>query len=248
MRVIILLLCLVSSNIFAQQAFTETFELGTKSLHLNFDDASIVKVTGWDQSTVEVRANVLINIGKNNDAYRLERSDKDGKIRVSGYIANKKDLPEMLMIKKDDQTYYFEGSSWDDPEVKKFLEEHGDGGFNWMSNGVAWEIDVEVRMPRNAQLEVNSVHGLIEIKDVQGAVRANSRHGGIDIAIAETSNGAFTLSTNWGEIYTNLDFKFDEKRISKNYNKTYVRSTLNRGGGPLIELESKHGNLYLRKQ
>jgi len=251
MKKILLPLCLlfVTTFLYSQSIIEKEIEVSSNQVvNLDFEYANLVNIRGWDQNTVKVKAKVLINMGKNDDAYVLESKSQDGEARVTGYIKDKSSLPQMIRIRKDGQTYYFDGESWDSPELQKFYDEHGRGGYEWMSHGVAWEIELEVMVPKNAKLQVTSKHALIDIEDMTGSVKAVSKHGGVDLEIQPSSTNHFNLLTQWGVIYTNLDFEYQKKSLTgKPSSWTSVESTLNGGNGELIDLESKHGNLYLRQ-
>ena len=235
--------------LYGQTVIQEEVEVSSNQIvHLDFEYANLVNIRGWDGSTVKVSAKVLINMGKNDDAYLLESTSADGKAGITGYIKDKSTLPQMISIHKDGQTYYFEGESWDSPELQKFYAENGREGYDWMSHGVAWEIELEVMVPNNVKLEVTSKHGLIDIENFAGNVKATSKHGGVDFAIHPSSTNHFNLLTQWGVIYTDLDFAYQKKSLSSSPSSwTSVESSLNGGKGALIDLESKHGNLYVRQ-
>jgi len=219
-----------------------------QAINLNFEFANLVNVRGWDQNKIKVSAKILINMGQNDDSYLLESKITNDEIRITGYIKDKDKLPQMITLRRDGQTYYFDGESWDSPELQKFYKEHGREGNEWMSHGVAWEIEIDIMVPRNAKLLVTSKYAMIDIEEFSGSVKAVSKHGGVDLAVPDNSTNSFNLLTQWGVIYTNLDFAYRKKSIGdKPSSWTSVESTLNGGKGARIDLESKHGNLYLRR-
>ena len=247
----LLLLCLfVFAELLQAQSVVEKEDdvKPGQAINLDFEYANLVNVRGWDQNKIKVSAKVLINMGKNDNSYLLESKSTNDEIRVTGFIKDKGELPQMITLRRDGQTYYFDGESWDSPELQKFYEEHGREGNEWMSHGVAWEIEIDIMVPRNAKLLVTSKHALIDIEDFSGSVKAVSKHGGIDLSIPDNSTNSFNLLTQWGVIYTNLDFAYKKKSIGDNSSSwTSVESSLNGGNGSLINLESKYGNLYLRR-
>ena len=220
-----------------------------KTIEFKFDDAKEVNIRGWDESSIQLSAQVLINMGANDDAFKLDVNAEPDGTSVVGYIKNKEGLPQMLVIRKNGQDYYFKGSSFDSPEVQKFLAENGKDGYDWMSNGVAREIVVTVFVPRDASVAVTSKHGILDIEEFQGSLRADSKHGGVDMEISESSTNKFLMATQWGAIYTDVNFSYDRKEIGQEHNRwTNVEASLNGGKGSVIDIQSKHGNLYLRKQ
>ena len=56
--------------------------------------------------------------------------------------------------------------------------------------------------------QVESVYGMVEIKDFTGPLTVDSTYGGVDAALTERATGEIIAETNYGEIYTNLEVKF----------------------------------------
>ncbi|MBV6645615.1 MAG: DUF4097 family beta strand repeat protein [Cyclobacteriaceae bacterium] len=77
-----------------------------------------------------------------------------------------------------------------------------------------------------------------------------STSGDIDVTVIENSKGTFKFSSVSGEIFTNLDFEFDEKNaqgLRKVAGGMSAKGTLN-GGGVDVTLRSVSGNIYIRKK
>ena len=45
---------------------------------------------------------------------------------------------------------------------------------------------------------------MIDIKNFNGSIQANSKHGGVDLAVNASRKMDFHLKSDWGEIYTDL--------------------------------------------
>lgn len=248
-RNIITLFLIVGVNLVSAQSRTEKQVniLQGQTASFQIDYANLINIRGWDKSYIEIRSDVLINMGKNDDAWNIKTEDTDKGKKITGYIREREKLPEMITIKKNGQTYYFDRDASRGSALQKFYDEHGRGGYEWMSHGVAWEIEIEIMIPKNIILDITSKHGLIDIEDFTGEIVADSKHGGIDIAMPASSANRFDLNSRWGEIYTNLDFKYEKRSFPDGEKWNTVISSLNGGNGDLIKLQSKHGNLYLRK-
>lgn len=118
-------------------------------------------------------------------------------------------------------------------------------------------------------IEISTVHngvrltntsGALSIKTVHGDIDASlagspvapitleSVHGHVDVALPVATNGNLTLSTNWGEVLVDPDFKIELERTGDlvNYSDE-IKGRLN-GGGTEIALTSHHNNVYLRKK
>ena len=217
---------------------------------MEFPYAELINIRGWDGNTIELSAEVLINMGKNDDAYQFSLTDTNGGKEINGDIKDYDKLPEVIQIKKGGQVFYFDTDDWNSPQIKKFYEEEGREGISWSSHGVARAIKVEIKVPRNlGSLEVTSKFGLIDIENLNIPVKATSKHGGVDMAISSSNTNEFELDSKWGTIYTNLDLDFKTMKGFEDSNDwSHVECSINGGVGPKIELISQHANIYLRKQ
>lgn len=251
MKRIGLLIVLSCQLSFAQTKTTESISVQSgQEVSMEFPYAELVNIRGWDGSTIEVSAEVTINMGKNDDSYQLAVNDGNGGKEINAEIKNYDQLPEMIWIKKGGQVFYFDTEDWNSPEIKKFYEENGREGISWSSHGVAREIKVEIKVPRNlGSLEVVSKFGLIDIEGLNIPIKATSKHGGVDMMVSTSNTNQFTLDSKWGVIYTNLDLDFKTmKGFEDSADWSHVECSMNGGNGPKIELISQHANIYLRKQ
>jgi hypothetical protein len=244
-HILILLLVFVTVQVLSQSNIQKTVELkeGQKVVLL-IDDANLINIRGWNEDHMEINTMVLINNGINDDSYQLEVGEKNGIMYIEGFIQNKDKLPRMIQIKKGGQVYSFNTDDSKDPEIMKFYEEHGRDGIQWTSHGVMWDINYEIRIPNNTDLKVDSRFAMIDIDNFQGNVQASSKHGGVDIAVESSRKIDFNLKSDWGEIFTNLNLEFDSA-LNKDHRE--ITCSLNGGGRLFAELESKHGNIYIRE-
>lgn len=98
---------------------------------------------------------------------------------------------------------------------------------------------------------VKTVHGDIDAVfagALSSATSLESTHGHVDVALPVGTNANLTLSTNWGEVLVDPDFKIELERNGDlvNYSEK-MRGKLN-GGGTALALTSHHDNVYLRKK
>ena len=119
------------------------------------------------------------------------------------------------------------------------------------------------------EIQVSTVHNGVRLDNVSGKTSVKTVHGDIDASLSGTFNApvaiesvhghvdvAFplntkvnlTLSTSWGEVLVDPDFKIELDRNSAliNYSEK-IRGKLN-GGGSEVILSSEHSNVYLRKR
>lgn len=211
-----------------------------KVVSMHFDYPEMIRVSSHDGNEVLIQGTVSINGGENDDAFELDIDDSGNSIAIKGYIKDLNDLPQRITIIHDGQKIMFR----DKAELKKYQAEHGKG-YSQMNFGPELDIILEIKVPRNAETRVESVYGFVEIKNYSGPLTALSTYGGVDVAVNEKSIGEINAETNYGEIFTNLDTKFGGDKLSNRDFHTYV--TAKPGSGPRYNLESKYGNVYIRK-
>ena len=99
-------------------------------------------------------------------------------------------------------------------------------------------------------MTINTVHGDIEAifseLNQQSPTSIISVHGLVDITLPAATKANLSLSTEWGEIYTDMDIAIENESDSKS-NTTKIKGKLNGGGVPL-EIGTSHSNIYLRKK
>ncbi len=244
-----LLTLFISSS--AQTLVSETINISQgQKVIFDFPYAKLVDVRGWDQDFISIEVQVSINMGNNDDAYSISSESIPSGMSIKGSIKDHDKLPKMIQIKKGDQIYYFDTDDWNSPKIIKFYEENGRDGISWNSHGVIREIKVLIKVPGNiGALDIESRFGMIDIEGLNVPIKANSRHGGIDLSISAGANNKFTMDSKWGTIYTNLNLDFRTMSgFEKSKDWSHVECSINGGGGHLMDLESRHANIYLRKQ
>ncbi len=240
------ILCLICFQSTAQTKIKESinFKPG-QNLNLSFKYPKIVKISTWDQNVVEITGEVNINNGQHDDAFEITAEQEDDLLFISSNIKNHDDLPKMKVLIIGDTYYYFDAKD-SEQAIKKLKEEKGTNQNTYSMFGVIKEIQLEIKIPRNANLSVDAKHGLVELQSINAPVKVNSKFGGIDISIPESARKSLELSTRFGEIYTNMDLDLDNQNGHGRNHWEVVKGTLN-GGGITCELESKFGNIYVRK-
>jgi hypothetical protein len=209
-------------------------------INMHFDYPEIVRVSTWDRNEISVQGTISINNGENDDAFLFENSVNGNTVDLRSTIQGLKSLPQRVTIVRDGQKIMFK----DKAELKKYQEEHGKG-YNTMSWGPDIDIQLEIKVPKNMETRVESVYGMVEIKDFSGPLTVEATYGGVDAALAERTIGEVVAETNYGEIFTNFDTKFGGSEMKSRDFHTYVSAKP--GTGPRYAFESKYGNVYLRK-
>lgn len=216
-----------------------------QSLNLDLEFPNLIKIQTWDQNEILITGEVSINKGENDEAFELVVNQSGKVITVSSILKDKENIPHRIVIKEGDTEYFFKAKDANDPAVQKFLEEHG-RNYNYMSHGIIKEISLEIFVPKGMETEVQSKFGLVEVKNFQAPLKVNSKFGGVDASIAERSTGELVARTEFGEILTNLDVKFDSDKNFDDHDRWTIISA-KPGSGPRYDFESKFGKVYLRK-
>jgi hypothetical protein len=232
---------IVSLSVHGQTAVNRTIPVQNgQSIRMHFDYPELVKVSTWDKNEIAITGSVSINGGENDDAFVMENSVSGNVIDVRSQIRDIKNLPHRITLHRDGQTIIFK----DKAELKKYQQEHG-GGYNNMSYGPDIDIVLEIKVPRSVPTTVESVYGMVEVMNFNGPLTVDATYGGVDAALSEKSVGEIVAETNYGEIFTNFDSKFGGSgRAQEDFHMVVVAKP---GQGPKYDLESKYGNVYIRK-
>ena len=159
---------------FAQTAVNKTVEAKPgQQVVLHFDYPEMVRVSTWDKNEISVQGTVSINYGENDDAFELLSSVSGNTITIRNEIKNMKSLPHHITIVDGANKIVFKNKE----ELHKYEQEHGRGGFDRMSYGLDMDIVVEIKVPRNFQTRVESVYGMVEIKDFTVQLIVDSTYG-----------------------------------------------------------------------
>ena len=211
-----------------------------QKIAMHFDYPELIKVSTWDKNEISIQGTVSINGGENDDAFELQSSTSNNTIMVRNEIHNLKSLPQRITVTRDGQKMVFKTKA----DYKKYTDQHGKD-YNVMSSGVDMDILMEIKVPRNLETRVESVYGMVEVRDFTGPLTVEATYGGVDAALTERSTGELIAETNYGQIYTNLELKFSGDGIQERDFHTFVSAKP--GSGPRYSFESKYGNVYLRK-
>lgn len=244
----ILILIFSGSISYAQSVLTERYEVsGKQVIQLQFDDASIIKVEGWNETYISIEASVSINDNTQNDAYTFEETSVNGAKKITGFLKDKEKLPRVIRIKIGEEIFTFNTDDWNSPEIHQFYKDHGEDGISWKSHGISWDIYLTIRLPKQNDVVISSKHGIIELDNLSGNIEANSIHGGVDLVVNSGMKSKINAITKWGNIYSNVDLNIDKESSSdKKWN--HIVASINGGNGNSIKLESKHANIYLRNK
>src|SRR5882672_5433467 len=234
-----LLLSLVAIRALSQTEVNKTiaFQQG-QTISMHFDYPELIKVSTWDKNEISITGTVSINGGENDDAFSLESSTNSKEVSIVGESRNLKNLPHRITIWHDGQKMMFRSKA----DYRKYADEHG-RDYNSMNWGTDMDIFLVIKVPKNVDTKVLSTYGTIEIKDFTGPLVAESTYGGVDAALTEKLVCDLKAETNYGQIYTNFNFKFSGSEFGDFHTVVNAKP----GSGPRYSFESKYGNVYLRK-
>jgi len=239
-KILTLLLVVTAASVTAQTKTSKSIRVKPgQTLNMRFE-YPMVKVVSWDKNEILIETEVSINGGESDEAFELIVSETGNSISVRDEIKGLKNLPQRVTVQIDGQKMTFRNKA----EWNKYREEHG-ASAKWVNTGVDMDIEVSVKVPRNMDTRILSIYGLVEVRDFTAPLTVEATYGGVDVAFSETNLGELVAETNYGNIYSNLDFKPDQKNSREEDFHMYVSATL--GKGPRCKLESQYGNVYLRK-
>jgi len=226
-------------NVYSQTEVNKTIAVQTgQKIVMHFDYPELIKVSTWDKNEISITGTVSINGGENDNAFSLESSSTSTEVSITGEIKNLKSLPHRITVWHKGEKIIFKTEA----DYKKYVAENG-REFNQQNWGTDIDIFLTIKVPKNIDTKVLSTYGTIEVKDFVGSLVAESTYGGVDAALMEKSIGDIKATTDYGQIYTNFDFKFKEGTFEDFH--TVVNAKL--GNGSRYSFESKYGNVYLRK-
>ena len=170
---------------------------------------------------------IEINGGKLNNALELTYDQDEGLLIASDY--NEENLKEGRREDCPDQYSRYSWNNDDDHHV------------------VCSNIRYELKVPRNINLDVESISGNIELVGLTGPVRAKTISGYVDLSWPAGNSADINIKTISGEAFTNLDnLKFRNKKPNIPIVGYKLRGSIGTGG-PEVSLESVSGNVYLRE-
>ena len=129
---------------------------------------------------------------------------------------------------------------------------HGD---DFHAQNITGEIEVQTlggdikMIDVTGPMTVNSVHGDVDViftsvfQDLPSSIA--TVHGDVDVTIPASTNANLNVSTNWGEVYSDLDIKVENTDGMKVYGSKKINGKLG-SGGVNLSLSATHGNVYLR--
>lgn len=231
-KLVLLAIALLASPaqlLLAQKVIEKTFPVNKDGkVQLNLKFGNTIQVKTWDKNEVSFKATIEINSGKLNDALVLTFDTNPQEIRALAEYDK-----ELIKTGKREDCPDDKYSSWN---------HYGNGTNSYICSTITYEIIV----PHNATLTIESINADIELKDIAGPVFAKTINGYVDMNWPQNKSSDVSLKTINGELYSDLDIDFMNKK-NKNPQVGYLLKGTVKGGGTAIHLESINSNIYLRK-
>lgn len=237
----ILWLLSLSVGVSAQTKINKSIPVSKgQSVSMKFDYPELIRISTWDKNEIQILGEVTINSGESDGAFELISTTSGDVVQIENKIKDLDNLPQMITVVDGSKKMIFKSKQ----EYKKFKSENG-VSYDMVSWGVDMEIFLDIKVPQSMATSIISVYGMVEVKNFMAPLSVDAKYGGVDVAINVTSVGELSAETNYGQIYSNLDIKFDNDDIREKDFYTFVSAKP--GTGPRYNFESKYGNVYLRK-
>ena len=224
-----LLLSLLIRPAFAQKIIEKSLPVTSGQLvNLNLKFADSIQVRYWDKPNVSIRIAVTINNGKLNDAFTVTTGSTDKEVSL------KTDFDKDLIMQGKPEDCPKQHHSWSSDRDGKHY-------------AVCSDINYQVFVPRQAQLQLETISGNIDIQGGTAPVFAKTISGYVDMSWPRSKGVNLSMKTVTGEVYSDLDIAFTSKKQKNPIVGYLLEGTVN-GGGPKVQLESISNNVYLRKK
>jgi DUF4097 and DUF4098 domain-containing protein YvlB len=227
------------SLILGQKMVNETYKLPASGrVNLNIKFADSIRVTAWERDEIQIKAVILINNGRLNDAFTM-KVDKDG--------------DELDIVTDFDKEMIKQGNAADCKDYVQYIDKNGKSyavsgkGTHWNNgNMICSDIYFEIKVPNKADLRIESISGDIEIQGFAGKLFAKTISGFVDLTWKNNKGADLEMKTIAGDVFSNFDVALENKR--QNSPVGYQLKGKINGGGVPVHLESISGNVYLRKE
>jgi hypothetical protein len=215
------------------------------SIIMDFDFPELIKVYSSPTDELVIKGKISINRGEHDDAFELLVNKGPDKVQVTSRLKNKDKIPGRIVITRSDKEYYFKTDNYNDPAVKKFIDEDG-GEYSYMNTGIIQEIELEVYIPKKTSTVIQAKYGMVEVVSCDFPLSIVATYAGADVTVPSQGIAQLSARTRYGEILTNLTQKPDVDKSNTGHDH-WTEVTFNLGTGSVINVESKYGKVYLRK-
>ncbi|WP_339696777.1 hypothetical protein [uncultured Roseivirga sp.] len=239
---ILIMLMLFSVCAFAQKQIDQTFDASAvKNIDLFFKYPELVKIKVWDKNEVSIKGQVEIHNGEFDDDFELSSKVSGGKLMIESNIKN-------IDNYKNYQVYTDKDEDGESRAIT--ISKNGTtittGKSGRYTNGINISIVLEVTVPRNMAVVLDARYGLVEVLQSPKQLDVEARYGGVDVQVDETESLDLEASTQWGQIFSNLETKV-EIGGDDGLGKWMKAHASIKDGSQRLKVESQYGHVYLRK-
>lgn len=239
----IALVVLGTANTLGQTRISETYDTkSTDELNLIFRYPELVQIKVWDGKEVKIEGTVNIKDGEFDENFEIKSSTENDRLTIESII---KDLKKMRgnysrhVYNEDDST----SVTLSDKGTTINVGSRKKGTYK---NGIYVFIELVVTVPRDMKVTLDARYGLVEVLESPESLEVDARYGGVDVVVNESQLLEFEASTQWGQIFSNLEVPVKMDGNERRGRWVKARASLKKGDNRL-SVESQYGNVYLRK-
>ena len=224
---LIILLLLMSSLGFAQtEVFEKTLAYGNQIIAIDAELVDEIKVSNWTKDQIAFKVTYSVNQGELNDLVQLDLNESSNRVK--------------LKVDFDQERIEVSGIYVCDDERS----------LNWNTGGrkssVCLDIQIELMVPKNTKLDIESVIGDLYIEGVYQELYAKTVTGDIEVNWPETEGAELEIKTVSGGIYTNHDFKMRQEKGLPLISAHEVQGNIGEAGR-YLNLETVTSNIYFKR-
>ncbi len=228
--------CALSISAHAQTLISKSYPAQAgQQVTLKFD-YPVIKVSTWEKNDVSILAHVSINDGENDSAFLLDEKVAGGAIVISDRIKDIDKLPHRYTVVQNGRKTFYKTK-------EQYLQARNSGAAKRYYEDLDINITIEIKIPVHCTTDISSVYGIVEITNFNAPVKIDATYGGIDATITAARTGKLQATTNYGQIYSNLDLRLTDHADHDFFNSI----TAEPGKGPAYSFTSTYGKIYLRK-
>jgi hypothetical protein len=243
--ILLLVAVFLAQTNYAQTRFEKIVPLNqAEVIKFDFTRPELITIKSWSGTEVKLVAQVEINKGENDAAFKFKIDNSSGELSITSYIEGYDEIPRKIRIHKNGQEYIFNTDDTNSAEIRKFKEDN-EGGYDYMNIGVILDITLEIWVPETASIDLYSKFGMVEVIGFTGNMIVHSKFGGIDLSTS--GRGIIEAETKFGEKYTNLPNKIVSVSVGRHPGKWDKVKLVGANSSHHQELRSEFGNIYIRK-
>ena len=247
-----LLIALITFSGYSQNG-TTSYNLKGDKVKIKADYPSI-KIMSSSSDSLELETAVTLNGVKLDDILEVDWDSGSQTLMINSNFKkldkmSKKELNKML----------------DDADCEDIKSKWKENMNNWGSYN--YNTEVIVRIPnKTKQLYIATTYGSIDVNhsintmnlvSTYGSVEVHpdascnecdleSTYGSVSLNTKKGGNSDIVLQSNYGDIYTDIDFDINEEKSTNEMYHSVIVGQLNNGGKRKIHLRSDYSDVYLR--